>query len=293
MQWDMYLSGVLYAYRNTPHSSTGEKPSFLLFGFDCHHPTEAATLLLKSPNITEITDYREELVLNLSSSRALAAKAISKAQKNQKAHYDQHTTISKLRVGDWILIYFPQDETGKHCKLSRPWHGPYHIISRNDPHVTAVKIFFPTDPPIQVHQSRVNKCPPSFPSDFYWYGGKKSKPGRPTKRIQKQLEAIDTELRQLYDTTTTDDTTSKVEENDREESTANKDIAARVSSSSSQEKSTTNREESAVNKDTTERTSPSSSQEGSITKILDQKNHSQSPKHPYSLRSRHRQQDTA
>ena len=263
--------------------------SFLLFEFDCRHSTEAATLPPKLPNVTEITDYREKLVLNLSSARALAAKA-----KNQKAHYDQHTTISKLRVEDWILIYFPQDKTGKHRKLSRPWHGPYRIISCNDPDVTAVKIFFPTDPPIQVHQSRVNKCPPSFPSDFYWYGGKKSKPGRPTKRIQKQREAIDTELRQLYNTTTTDDTTSKVEENDCKESTANnKDIAARVSSSSSQEKSTTNCKESAVNKDTTERTSPSSSQEGSITKILDQQNHSQSPKHPYSLRSRHRQQEIA
>ena len=43
VQWDMYLSGVLWAYRNTPHSSTGEKLSFLLFGFDCRHPTEAAT----------------------------------------------------------------------------------------------------------------------------------------------------------------------------------------------------------------------------------------------------------
>ena len=27
MQWDKYLSGVLWAYRNTPHSTTGEKPS--------------------------------------------------------------------------------------------------------------------------------------------------------------------------------------------------------------------------------------------------------------------------
>ena len=27
-QWDMYLSGVVWAYRNVPHDSTGEKPSF-------------------------------------------------------------------------------------------------------------------------------------------------------------------------------------------------------------------------------------------------------------------------
>ena len=61
MQWGIYLTGVLWAYRNTPPSSTGEKPSFLLIGFDCRHPTEAATLPPKSPNATEITDYREEV----------------------------------------------------------------------------------------------------------------------------------------------------------------------------------------------------------------------------------------
>ncbi len=43
-QWDTYLPGVLWAYRNTPHESTREKPSFLLFGFDCRSPTEAALL---------------------------------------------------------------------------------------------------------------------------------------------------------------------------------------------------------------------------------------------------------
>ena len=28
-QWDEYLSGTLFAYRNVPHDSTGEKPSYL------------------------------------------------------------------------------------------------------------------------------------------------------------------------------------------------------------------------------------------------------------------------
>jgi len=35
-QWDRYLPGALWAYRNVPHYSTGEKPSFLLYGLDCH-----------------------------------------------------------------------------------------------------------------------------------------------------------------------------------------------------------------------------------------------------------------
>ena len=141
MQWDTYLSGILWAYRNTPHSSTGEKPSFLLFGFDCRHPTEAATLPTKQLNSTDITDYREELVLNLSSARALAAKSILKAQQNQKDQYDRHTNSSKLKVGDWILIHFPHEESGKYHTISRPWHGLYHIVSCNNPDITAVKIF--------------------------------------------------------------------------------------------------------------------------------------------------------
>jgi len=66
-------------YRNTSHSLTGKKPSSLLFGFDCRHPTEAATMPARSSNATELTDYCEELVLNLSLARALAAKSITKA----------------------------------------------------------------------------------------------------------------------------------------------------------------------------------------------------------------------
>ena len=44
---------------------------------------------------------------------------------------------------------------------------------------------------------RVLKCPPTFPTDFYWYGGKRSKPGRPPKHVQKQLEEVDAEVEQL------------------------------------------------------------------------------------------------
>ena len=59
-QWDCYLSGVLWAYRNMPHEATGEKPSFLLFGVDCWTPTEAV-LLPSSP--LEPADVSDKLVI--------------------------------------------------------------------------------------------------------------------------------------------------------------------------------------------------------------------------------------
>ena len=60
-QWDRFLSGVLWAYRNTPHNSTGEKPSFLLFGVDCRSPTEAAlvpTQISSTPGVQDISNHQ-------------------------------------------------------------------------------------------------------------------------------------------------------------------------------------------------------------------------------------------
>ena len=35
VHWDRHLPGILWAYINTPHDTTCEKPSFLVFGWDC------------------------------------------------------------------------------------------------------------------------------------------------------------------------------------------------------------------------------------------------------------------
>ena len=87
LQWDKYLYGVLWAYRNTPHESTLEKPSFLLFGMDCRQPTEAAFMPPTPTGSLIMCDYRQELVKVLTSARQCAVKTIQKAQKKYKAQY--------------------------------------------------------------------------------------------------------------------------------------------------------------------------------------------------------------
>lgn len=66
-QWDNYLSGILFAYRNVPHDSTGEKPSYLLFSIDYRTPTEAALLKPSSLQPGDAQDCWEELSLSLGS----------------------------------------------------------------------------------------------------------------------------------------------------------------------------------------------------------------------------------
>ena len=111
-QWDKYLSGILFSYRNIPHDSTGEKPSYLLFGVDCRTPTETAFLQPAFLQPGDTQDYREELSLSLSSAREIAAKAVQKAQQLYKASYDKKLKPVTYHISDWVMVKFPADETG-------------------------------------------------------------------------------------------------------------------------------------------------------------------------------------
>ncbi len=114
-KWDCFLPGVLiYAYRNTPHESTGEKPSFLLFGTDLRSPTEASYLPPSELEWTVPEDYREEVATMLSSARSLAVESIKKAQTTYKHYYAVKTEQQNLKVGDMVLVRFPHEEQGNY-----------------------------------------------------------------------------------------------------------------------------------------------------------------------------------
>ena len=72
---------------HTAHESTGEKPSFLLYGHGCRSPTEAALLPSSRLEPVDVEDYREEMVVALSEARELAVKSIRKAQQRYKKQY--------------------------------------------------------------------------------------------------------------------------------------------------------------------------------------------------------------
>ena len=93
----------------------------------------------------------------------------------------QSQWITSWKIGCCLVSH---EETGKHRKLSRPWHGPYRIIQRNDPDVTTVKVFFPEEGSIQVHKTQVCPCP-GLPAGFYWYEGNRKSPGGVPRWLQQ------------------------------------------------------------------------------------------------------------
>ena len=143
------------------------------------------------PQPVRLDDYRQELVLSLSAARECAVSNIQKAQGRYKWAYDKGATNHEYKVGQWVLIRFPQEESGRNRKLSRPKHGPYRVVSVSSPNVVAIKVYFPDETRIQVHMSRVYACPTEFPGGFYWYGGHRAGPGRPPKWVNNILMSAD------------------------------------------------------------------------------------------------------
>ena len=163
-------------------------------------------------------------MLTLSSARELAARNIQRAQLRYKEQYDRGARPIDFRLGDWVFVKFPQDETGRLRKLSRPWHGPYRIVEKRDPDATVTKVYHPQHGQIQVHQSRLCRCPDNFPAGYYWYGGRRSGPGRPPKWVGQFLASGNPSLREGVSTPSQSDTTGnpigQTEYNDEDEDTA-------------------------------------------------------------------------
>ena len=117
-------------------------------------------------------------MLNPSSARKLAQMMLQWAQKHYKNSYDKHCHLIHYQLGDWILIRFPQDETGKDHKPSKPWHGPYRVVQCEEPNIVATRVYFPDNGPINVHQTRTTRCPPEFQNGCYRYGSKQCSSNR-------------------------------------------------------------------------------------------------------------------
>ena len=172
----LVLLGLVPTDHNGRAGSTAVRTIDILIGFNfvtsqpddcCFRPIFLHNYI--GLEATEVSDYRKELTFSLSSARQLAADLIKRAQSRYNGTYDTSSQDTDYWVGDWVLVQFPQEETGKQCTLSRPWHGPYHVVDKRDPDITVVKVYAPQDGQIQVHQTQVVHCPPELPAGFFQY----------------------------------------------------------------------------------------------------------------------------
>ena len=175
----------------------------------------------------DVVNYKEELILSLSSARELAVPSIRQGQQQNKKRYDQKIFVKELNMGDWVLVRFPQ-ESGKQRKLSKPWHVSYQIIKKTKTGVIALPIHFPESGSIQVHSSRVTPCPPEWPVGFYWYGGNRLSRGKAPTWVDKLLEAGEGTLADVQADQREETTEEEVESNKEKEDTTEEEAKSNM-----------------------------------------------------------------
>ena len=131
-KWVEYLPEVLWAYRTTQKSATGETPFALAFGTEAVAPVEVG---IKSPRIELASEEHndEALRLNLDlldEKREQVLRRTEDYQRKTTRYYNQKVKPRSYMPGDLVLKkLLPVRKNPAHGKLGPNWEDPY-IISR-------------------------------------------------------------------------------------------------------------------------------------------------------------------
>ncbi|XP_072164343.1 uncharacterized protein [Diadema setosum] len=127
-EWDRYLDSLLFAYRETPHDSTGFAPFELLYGRDVRGPL----MILKElwtdedtvPETKTAYQYVMDLREKLEKTCEIASQELMKAHEGYRKNYNRRAKARSFKVGDEVLLLLPTDKN----KLLMHWKGPFRVV---------------------------------------------------------------------------------------------------------------------------------------------------------------------
>ena len=130
--WPDELPSVLWAYRTTARTPTGETPFRLAYGSDAVIPTEVGLTSYRVENYDK--DKNEEamhLQLNLIDEvRATVEQRLVRYQNLMVKHYNSNVRHRDFQVGDLVLRkLMGATRDPSQGKLGPNWEGPYRIAS--------------------------------------------------------------------------------------------------------------------------------------------------------------------
>lgn len=181
--WDSLLGPVLFAYRTTPHSSTGLSPFYVLYGRNPQLPTSLDFSLPVVRHPVVESEYAKGLAEELKHARALAQKNIQTKQKEQKKCYDHKSKIKDLKIGDLVML-----KTQGRFRLDRSFKGPLVVqsVTSTNAVIRAKDIKDAED--INVSWQRLSICSDEMKHSTPWIGhGNRL---RKRRRIHKRKPSV-------------------------------------------------------------------------------------------------------
>ncbi|KAK3007892.1 hypothetical protein RJ639_015233 [Escallonia herrerae] len=129
--WVDELPKVLWAYRTTPHSVTGETPFLLCYGTEAMLPVEIGVLTIRALHFHEVKNgvgLRANLDL-LDETRTQAHERSVVIKQRVTSYYNQRVRSKQFQEGDLVLRKLEvSDPKAGTRKLSPNWEGPYRVI---------------------------------------------------------------------------------------------------------------------------------------------------------------------
>ena len=128
--WADELPAVLWSYRTTPRTPTGETPFSLTYGTEAVIPVEAGLPTARYKMVDEQMN-NSELEHELDTIDELRERAlIRNAAYQHKAaqHFNKHIRVRTFKEGNWVLHHvFQNTKEAGAGKLGPNWEGPYQV----------------------------------------------------------------------------------------------------------------------------------------------------------------------
>jgi len=129
--WPEELPSVLWAYRTTARTPTGETPFNLIYGTEAVIPVEVGLTSLRREFFDEQTNDSQlkENLDSLDEIRDQAAERMAKYQQKIAEYYNQRVKLRRFNIGDLVLRKVtPATKDLAHGKLGPSWEGPYRVV---------------------------------------------------------------------------------------------------------------------------------------------------------------------
>ena len=129
--WPEELPNVLWAYRTTARTLTGETPFRLIYGTKAVIPVEVGVTSIRRGMFSEgLNDNELRLNLDfLDEVRDNASSKMTKYQKKMVEYYNKSVKLRRLDIGDLVLRKTTTaTKNPTQGKLGPTWEGPYRVI---------------------------------------------------------------------------------------------------------------------------------------------------------------------
>ena len=129
--WPEELPNVLWAYRTTARTPTGETPFRLTYGIEVMIPVEVGVTSTRRAMFNEEgNDNKLRLNLDcLDEVRDKASSRMAKYQQKMREYYNKRVKLRQLDIGDLVLRKVTlTTKNPTQGKLGPTWEGPYRVI---------------------------------------------------------------------------------------------------------------------------------------------------------------------